>query len=181
MSIVQRPALHLINNDEYEPASQIGRTIQQTWAEKKNYLSNSASDWAPTVSAALRTIQNECRFQNWDSEGAMPVVDTTMVLTKMVVEALFRLLPKVTPSPDLIPESDGEICISWSVDSTHIFSLSIGDQRKINFAGQFGNEGSVHAWQPIDTKSLSAIEASLADVIRYINRLYEPSPIRSAA
>ena len=94
MSIVPPPALRLINNDEYEPVSQIGRTIQQTWAEKRNYLSNSASDWAPTVSAALRTIQNECRFQNWDAEGAMPVVDTTMALAKMVVEVLFRLLPK---------------------------------------------------------------------------------------
>ena len=181
MSIVQRPALRLIKNDEYEPASQIGRTIQQTWAEKRNYLSNSALDWAPTVSAALRTIQNECQNLNWDAEGATPVVDTTMVLTKMVVEVLFRLLPKGTPSPDLIPESDGEICISWSVDSNHIFSLSIGNTGKINFAGQFGNKGSVHAWQPIYTENLSAIEASLADVVRYISRLYETSPVRSAA
>ena len=181
MSRVSTSALRLISNDDYEPASQDGRSIQQTWDQQWNYLSNSAADWAPTVSAALRAIREISSSPNWDGEGATPIADLTLRLTEMVVAALFRLLPKGTPSPDLIPEPDGEICVSWTVDLTHIFSLSIGAQGKINFAGQFGNEGSVHGWQPIDAKSSLAIEASLADVVRYIIRLQGVSSFRSAA
>lgn len=181
MSTISTPTLRLISNDDYEPASQDGRIIQQIWDRERNYLSNSAADWAPTLSASLRAVREISGCPNWDGEGATPIADLTLRLTEIVVAALFRLLPKGTPSPDLIPEPDGEICVSWPVDSTHIFSLSIGAQGKINFAGQFGNKGSVHGWQPIDAKNSLTIEASLADVVRYISRLHAINSIRTAA
>ncbi len=71
--------------------------------------------------------------------------------TETVVRALFALLPKSTPAPEVIPEADGEICLSWVVDSERQMSLSFGAHGKINFAGQFGKEGGIHGWQPIDT------------------------------
>ena len=51
-------------------------------------------------------------------------------------------------------------------------NMSVGDHRKVNFAGQFGNGGSVHAWQPIDASSRGAIEESLQDVVPYAERLF---------
>jgi hypothetical protein len=50
--------LHLINNEDYEPVSEGSRTIQRTWEKQRNYLSNSASDWLPTMEGALRSITN---------------------------------------------------------------------------------------------------------------------------
>jgi hypothetical protein len=170
--------LHLINNEDYEPVSEGSRTIQRTWERQRNYLSNSASDWLPTIEGALRGITNECCKADWDCEGAIPVTGRTIDLATRIVASLFNRLPKGTPMPDLIPETDGEICISWSIDATRMFSLSIGEHGKINFAGQFGHDGGIHAWQPIDATSRSALEESLGDVVQYISRLYAPTAVR---
>ena len=173
--------LRLIVSEGYEPVSDGSRTIQRTWEKERNFLSRSASDWLPTIEGALRGIRIECHNVNWDYEGALPVTDRTIDLAAKIAASLFTLLPKGTPAPDLIPESDGEICISWSLDATRIFSLSVGEHGRINFAGQFGGEGGIHAWQPIDATSQNALEESLDDVVRYVQRLYAPTAIRSAA
>jgi len=104
-------------------------------------LPGSASDWFPTVDAAFRGIRSESKNADWDGQGAFAITDQVIAIAEKVVGALFALLPKGTPAPDVVPEADGEICISWSVDASRMFSLSIGEHEKVNFAGQFGREG----------------------------------------
>jgi hypothetical protein len=175
------PGLRLVKNDGYEPVSDGGRAIQLTWSKQRNFLSKSAADWAPALEAALRDIRNECRDAGWDGDDAVPVTDRTINIAASVSTALFDLLPKGTPAPDLIPESDGDICISWPVNASRIFSVSVGEHGRVNFAGQFGSEGGVHAWQSIDATNPSTLEESLDDVVRYVRRLYGPIAIRRAA
>jgi hypothetical protein len=155
----------------YAPVTESSRQIQEISAEKQNYLQGSASDWFPTIDAALRNIRNECGRPDWDGNGANYVSDQTISLTEKITEMLFRLLSRGTPAPDVIPEADGEICISWSVDTDRLFSLSVGSHGKINFAGQFGTEGGIHGWQPVDTTSDDNFEKSLQDIVRQIGRL----------
>lgn len=173
--------LRLITSDSYEPVSEGSRAIQLTWARVRNHLTRSAADWAPSIEAALRGINNECRGAGWDGDGAVPVTDRTIDLAARISTTLFALLPKGTPAPDLIPESDGEICISWVVDRNRMFAASVGEHGKVNFAGQFGNEGGIHAWQSIDATNSGTLEESLADVVRYVRRLYESIAVRRAA
>ena len=169
-----RKGLHLVGLDDYEPVSDDGsRTIRQMWQ-------GSAADWSPIIRAALVGIRNECSRVGWDGDDSLPITDTIDVVNK-VTECLFTLLPRGTPAPDLIPEPDGEICVSWSVDADRVFSMSIGAHGKMNFAGQFGKEGALHAWQPIDAKNRASLEESLQDVARYISRLYAPPAVRRAA
>ncbi len=160
---------------DYEPVTDDSHEIQRTWAQKRNYLQGSASDWLPTTEAALHGIRNDCSKANWDGSGAKPISDQTISLTATITETLFTMLPRGTPAPDLIPESDGEICMSWLVDTDQLFALSVGAHGNINFAGQLGREGGIHAWQPIDATSRSTLEQSLQDVARYIGRLYAPA------
>jgi hypothetical protein len=171
----------LIYTDDYEPVSDGSRAIQHTWEKERNFLTRSALDWLPAVEAALRGIRDECRNPGWDGDGALPITDHVINLAAKIAETLFTLLPKGTPAPDLIPEADGEICISWSVDATRMFSASVGEHGKINFAGQFGREGGIHAWQAIDETNPSALEESLDDVVRYIGRLYAEATVGRAA
>lgn len=166
---------------DYQPVTDGSREIQRTWAQKRNYLEGSASDWLPILEAAIRSIKNDCTNADWDGSGAIPVSIQTIGLTAKIVETLFTMLPRGTSAPDLIPEADGEICISWSVDAGRLFSLSVGAHGKINFAGQFGKEGAIHAWQPIDATSRSTLEESLQDVARYVGRLYTDTAARRAA
>jgi hypothetical protein len=171
----------LIGDYEYEPISDGSKIISRRWAQERNYLKGSASDWLPTVDAAFRGIRSECQSANWDGQGALAITDSVIVLAEKVVGALFGLVPRGTPVPDLIPEADGEICISWSVGADRLLSLSVGAHGKINFAGQFGKEGGIHGWQPINAASPSALDESLQDVARYLGRLYPPTASRRAA
>jgi hypothetical protein len=158
--------------DPYEPVSEGSRAIQQLSANNANYRRGSATDWSPIVEAALLSIRRECAQRDWDGEDTLPVTDRTIGIAATLIECLFTMLPRGTPAPDIVPEPDGEICITWAVDRDRVFSMSVGAHRKINFSGQFGKEGSVHGWQPIDPTSRSVLEKSLQDVARQVARLY---------
>ena len=173
--------LHLIGYEDYEPVSDGSQAIRRMWAADRNNRRGSASDWSPIIEAALLGIRNECGRVGWDGEEALPVSDRTIDLAAKLTACLFALLPRGTPAPDLIPEPDGEICISWSIDADRMFSVSVGAHGKINFGGQFGTEGALHAWQPIDPKNRASLEESLQDVVRYVVRLYTPTAVRRVA
>ncbi len=157
---------------DYEPVSNVSEAISRKWAQERYYLKGSASDWFPTVDAAFRGIRSECPSANWDGQGALAITDSVIALAEKVVRALFGLVPKGTPVPDLIPEADGEICISWSVGADRLLSLSVGTHGKMNFACQFGKEGGIHGWLPMDATSPGALDASLQEVARYVGKLY---------
>lgn len=165
---------------DYEPVSDSSELLTRRWAQERNYLKGSASDWFPPVDAAFQTIRDECQTADWDGDGAIAISDQVIAIARTAIEALFTLLPKGTPAPDIIPEADGEICISWSVETDRLLSLSIGAHGKINFAGQFGKEGGIHGWQPIDTTTPSALDDSLQDFAKYLGKLYPPTAGRRA-
>lgn len=167
-------------NSDYEPVTDDGCIIRRTWMQERNYLRGSASDWLPVVDAALGEIRKNCATTNWDGSGAIPVPLETVNLVADIARALYTMLPNDgIPPPDIVAETDGEICVSWSGDSDRrLFSLSIGTHGKINFAGQFGNEGSIHGWQPIDTTTIDSLKASFDDVSRNIRRLFVHTSIK---
>lgn len=175
------PRLIVVGPTDYEPVSDGSKTVQRLWEEDRNYLRGSAADWSPIIGPALLAIKNECGHDDWDGEGARPVSDRTIDLAARIADCLFGLLPRDTPVPDLIAEPDGEICMNWGRPDERLFSLSIGEHGKINYAGQFGEEGARHGWQPIDAKSRRALEASLEEIVGYISRVFPRPAIRRAA
>ena len=171
----------LIGDYDYEPISDGSKVISRRWAQERNYLKGSASDWLPTVDASIRTLRDECQKAGWDGPGSLAISDQVIAITEKVVRALFTLVPKGIPAPDVIPEADGEICLHWLVDTEQELSISIGAHGKLNFAGQFGKEGVVHGWQPVDTTSATALDRSLQETAKYVARLFPPIVSRRAA
>ncbi len=163
-------------HEGYHPVGDGWGYIRRIWRNTSDY--SSASDWAPIVHAALVGIRDTCSQAGWDGEDAVAISDHVIEVVAQIAACLFTMLPRGTPAPDVIPESDGDICLSWMVDSDRVFSLSIGAQGKMNFAGRFGREGALHAWQTINRYSL---EDSLQDIARYIERLYPAAALRRAA
>ena len=171
----------LIGYEGYEPASDVGEKLSRKWTQERHYLKGSASDWLPTIDAELRSLHSECQNAGWDGPGSLPISDQAIAITEKVVGALFGLVPKGLPAPDVIPEADGEICLRWVVDTEHELSISIGAHGKINFAGQFGREGGIHGWQPLDTASPTALDRSLQEISKYVARLFPPIVGRRSA
>lgn len=161
-----------IDFEGYKPASAVGENLTRKWAVEKNYLEGSASDWLPIIDAALRSLCDDCQEDGWDGPGSLAISDQAIAITESVVRVLFRLVPKGLPAPDVMPEADGEICLRWVVDTEHELSISIGAHGKINFAGQFGREGGIHGWQPLDTTSPTALDRSLQEIAKYVARLF---------
>jgi hypothetical protein len=157
---------------EHETLTDATHEIQRTWKQTRNYLRGTASDWLPMLEGALCNIKENCSNPDWHGVCSVPVTQQTIRLTAEIAEMLYSMVPKGTPAPDLIPEGDGEICISWSITANHLFSVSVGAHGKINFAGQFGKEGAVHAWQSIDATSRGTLQESLQDVARYVGKLF---------
>ena len=177
------PAGHARLNDKYGhiPASGDGQALVLSWSKKRNYLQSSASDWAPVVTATFAAMRAECGAADWDGPGSIAVTEGVLDIAMRAVGALYALLPAGTPAPDVVPEADGEVCVSWYVDARRGFSLSLGAHGKVNFAGEFGTEGAVHGWQPIDTSSEWRLAQSLQDVVRSVAKLYPPVGARRAA
>ena len=58
--------------------------------------------------------------------------------------AFAMLLPRALPIPELAPDPDGEISFDWTGKSGKMFSVSIGADGRITYAGRFGDKSKTH-------------------------------------
>ncbi len=117
-------------------------------------------------------VAAECREPDWDGDDAKPITERAAKTADHVVTALFRALLPGTPAPHLVPESDGDIAISWHAADGRVVGLSVGDHGVVNFAAQLGGEGSLHGWFPLDDSNVRSFESSLRPVIDCVEKLY---------
>ena len=76
----------------------------------------------------------ECASSNWDGYGAQPVLFESYEKAKRFV----RALPLGIASPEVSAEPDGEITFEWYSAPTRVFSVSVGPNNELNYAGLFG-------------------------------------------
>lgn len=65
--------------------------------------------------------------------------DTAQAALKFAV-----LLPKSLPLPEVAPDPDGEISFDWLGKAGKIFSVSIGANGSLSYAGRFGEKSKIH-------------------------------------
>lgn len=124
---------------------------------------------------SFSTIHRDCRIDGWDGEGSVAITDAVIARAESVVAALAELLPAHVPSPDILPESDGAICLDWIIDPNHVFSMIVGTRDAISFAGRFGSRGSEHGSCPIRPEDPMALRESLRHVASLVSRVYSPA------
>jgi len=170
--------MNLANTSDYlkiapfpssQHASEVVSDLRLSLQKNCRSCSSSALDWAPSIAASLEEISRNCSVTNWDGEDARAISSKVISITENVARSLYAILPNGTPSPDLLPEADGEMCLSWEPGDGRIFSLSLGVHNKMNYAGQLGVKGAVHGWQPIDVWSF---HTAIKEIAQYIIRLY---------
>jgi hypothetical protein len=86
------------------------------------------------MEAVLDAAQNAAE-ENWNGEGGLPVSGAT-------VEQAFRfikLLPSTAPTPDVSADADGEVSFDWDRGARRVFSVSVGPDGTLTYAGLFGH------------------------------------------
>lgn len=82
----------------------------------------------------LNNIYEDCSQPNWDSYGATPIDIETYRESLRFIE----YLPKDIPCPELTPEPDGEVSFEWFISNQKLFSVSIGRNGELSYAGIYG-------------------------------------------
>jgi len=84
---------------------------------------------------ALAKACSRARVVNWDGEGARPVEASTIYHAIRFL----RMLVLSVPMPDIYPEPDGELAFEWDEGPRAVFSVSVGRDGTLTFAGLFGH------------------------------------------
>lgn len=82
----------------------------------------------------LETVYLQSILPNWDGDDALPVAPSTVEYAKHFL----RLLPSRVAEPDIYAEPDGEIAFEWDCGPRKVFSVSIGRDGTLTYAGLFG-------------------------------------------
>jgi hypothetical protein len=165
----------------YRAVGAIGLDVELTWADPELELRYSASNWLPNVNAALDLIKDKYNVPGWDGEGSRAVNGKTIDTTKAIITAIFENMPPGIPPPDIGPEPDGEIAVDWMLDAKRMFSFSVGDHEKINFAGRFANGQSRHGCLEIDTTTRLDLSLTVRELSQYIIKLHKKDALQRAA
>jgi hypothetical protein len=88
-----------------------------------------------TQQEALTTAYQVAQVDDWDGAGARRVEPSTY----MYARQFLRLLPNSVSLPDIAIDTDGEILFEWDSGRRQIFSISIGRDGTLTFAGLFGH------------------------------------------
>ena len=89
---------------------------------------------AKEVIQKLNNIYEDCSQPNWDGYGAKPIDIETYYESQRFINCL----PESLPYPEVTPDPDGEVSFEWFKNSKRIFSVSIGRNGELSYAGLYG-------------------------------------------
>ena len=82
----------------------------------------------------LAKATEECSADNWDGYGAKAIDETSY---GNAIHFSW-LLPLNIPVPEIYIDPDGEVNFEWYVGPRQVFSVSIGSNNELAYAGLFG-------------------------------------------
>jgi hypothetical protein len=95
---------------------------------------SSAAERKSQLIDSVLNAAGEASTDNWDHDGARAVRTT-------VVESAVRfaeMLPATVPLPEVSPDADGDISFDWHRGPRRVFSVSLGADGVLRYAGLFG-------------------------------------------
>lgn len=150
-------------------ASDFGIETAERVARANSRVGVAAQDWEPQIAAAAAAIKADCSIADWDGEQAAPVSSEALALARRVATLFYCFVPRETPAPELIPEADGDVSLSWTRDRDRMFAVSIGNHNKLNYAGRLGGGVEPHdvaIYNPEDPSGLQQIAAYVARLFK---------------
>jgi hypothetical protein len=104
----------------------------------------------------------EAQEENWDGEGA----ESADAASYAHAQAFLHLLPSWVKNPEIYFDPDGEVCLEWDSGRRSVFSISIGRDGMLTYAGLFG-AAKQHGFEPFVD---DIPEILLANISRAVDR-----------
>ena len=149
-------------------SGQDGRVVERALDEAKRLSREFAQSWQPRIESALAEIEAECSAANWNGDDALPINRAVLAKVHRVTDLIFCYVPVGTPPPDVTPEPDGEVSITWTRKADRVFSISIGSHDKLNYAGRLGKGDEPHDVLPFNSNDPATIQY----LASFISNLY---------
>lgn len=129
-------------------------------------VQRAASSAQSLARAALARVLTECAVADWDGYGAHAV----STATALRAERFLDLLPSTLTPPDIVPDPDGSLSISWYFDKPLQLTISIAANGPLHFAGilgeDYGQSRVRHGSEPFES-------VLPGDLLRLIHELHE--------
>jgi hypothetical protein len=149
-------------------AGTTGRQMAEVLREVLRSGEVRASNWSVSVDSSIAEIMRECAQSNWDGYGAPPVKQRALQNARSLAVSLFEVLPTGIPAPDVVPEVDGDVSLSWTRDRNRGLSISVSDHDRLNFAGVLDKGVERHGVEVFDGEDRRILQ----ELGQYIARLY---------
>ena len=108
---------------------------------------------------ALDAAYNMAQVDDWDGEGSARVEPSTYGYASQFI----LLLPSTSPLPEIMPDTDGEILFEWDQGHRLVFSVSVGRDGTLTFAGLFGH-AKIHGIEHLREALPLAVSDSLGRI-----------------
>lgn len=86
------------------------------------------------ASDALEDTIHECLTDDWDGYGARALQQGSLD----DADRFLSLLPTTTRLPEVSVDPDGEVSLEWYLGPRRVFSVSVGTNGELVYAGLFG-------------------------------------------
>lgn len=163
MSNVAVPEYHPV------PMSNVDPALSPEAASVRNVLDQLAPEAGPemlglerkNMLAHLREAFLRGLAYNWDGEGALPVEYSAYAYARRLIQ----LLPLGLPVPEIYPEPDGDVAIEWDLGRRRVFSISVGRDGTLNYAGLFGRR-KLHGVEFLGDRIPRSIWIALTELVK---------------
>lgn len=137
-----KPYATIDNNNFLASPRNSGVSKDAHWFKKRMEELQENSAHSLTVSQhynearhALADAIEKCSVDNWDGYGAKRISGASCGNAIRFAQ----MLPTSVPVPELYVDSDGEVTFEWYFAPRQVFSVTIGSQGEMIYAGLFGS------------------------------------------
>lgn len=88
---------------------------------------------------SLADLAREAAQPDWDGHGAAAIQMGSVQHARKLV----RALPTNFPAPEVAADPDGEVSVEWYRSPNWVFSISVGQEGTLTYAGRFGRVNRV--------------------------------------
>jgi len=141
--------------------SEDAKRLQEQIADIRENLEQSE-----TIGGHIRETQQlldkateECSADNWDAYGAKAIDETSY---RNAIHFSWLLPPNI-PVPEIYIDPDGEVNFEWYAGPRQVFSVSIGSNNELAYAGLFG-ANKTHGVEYLDDE----LHGTILDNIRRV-------------